>query len=83
MADNMVIDIFELDYDAEDIVERLKDHIVEEYSETKIGKDNLNPPLLFIFGKAVNNKFLYVKINFPATSGGEINPKRLKIKGNQ
>lgn len=38
MAGNMVIDILDLDYDAEDVVERLKDHIVEEYSETKIGK---------------------------------------------
>ena len=78
MADNMVIDILELDYDAEDVVERFKDHIVGEYSETKIGKENLNPPLLFIFGKAVNNKLLYVKMNFPATSGGEVNPKRLR-----
>lgn len=31
MADNMVIDILDLDYDAEDAVERLKDHVVEEY----------------------------------------------------
>lgn len=69
----------ELDYDAEDVVERLKEHIVGVYSETKIDKENLNPPLLFIFGKTVNKKLLYVKINFPATSGGEVNPKRLRV----
>ncbi len=39
-----------------------------EYSETKIDKDDLNPPLLFVFGKDINSKLVYVK---------------LKIKGNQ
>lgn len=58
----------DLDYDAWDVVERLKELTVSEYSETKIDKDDLNPPLLFVFGKDINGKLIYVK---------------LKIKGDQ
>ena len=60
--------LLELDYDTEDVVERLKELTVAEYSETKIDKDDLNPPLLFVFGKDINSKLVYVK---------------LKIKGEQ
>ena len=60
--------LLDLDYDTEDVVERLKELTVEEYSETKIDKDDLNPPLLFVFGKDINSKLVYVK---------------LKIKGEQ
>ena len=41
---------------------------IQEYSETLVDKDNLNPPLLFVFGKDINEKQVYIK---------------LKIKGNQ
>ena len=41
--------LLDLDYDMEDVVERLKELTVAEYSETKIDKDDLNPPLLFVF----------------------------------
>lgn len=60
--------LLDLDYDVEDVVERLKELTVEEYSETKIDTDDLNPPLLFVFGKNINNRLVYVK---------------LKIKGDQ
>lgn len=60
--------LLDLDYDTDDVVERLKELTVEEYSETKIDKDNLNPPLLFVFGKDINGKLVYIK---------------LKIKGDQ
>lgn len=60
--------LLDLDYDAEDVVERLKELTVKEYSETKIDKDDLNPPLLFVFGKDINHKLVYIK---------------LKIKGDQ
>ncbi len=60
--------LLDLDYDAFDVIERLKELTVQEYSETKIDKDNLNPPLLFVFGKDINNKRIYIK---------------LKIKGEQ
>ena len=60
--------LLDLDYDIWDVVERLKELSVAEYSETKIDKDDLNPPLLFVFGKDINNKLVYIK---------------LKIKGEQ
>ena len=60
--------LLDLDYDTWDVVERLKELTVSEYSETKIDKDDLNPPLLFVFGKEINKKLVYVK---------------LKIKGDQ
>ena len=60
--------LLDLDYDIEDVVDKLKELTVEEYSETKIDKDDLNPPLLFVFGKNINRKLIYIK---------------LKIKGDQ
>lgn len=54
--------LLDLDYDTKDIVERLKELTIEEYSETKIDKDDLNPPLLFVFGKDINNKLVYIKL---------------------
>ena len=60
--------LLDLDYDIEDVVGRLKELTVEEYSETKIDKDDLDPPLLFVFGKNINRKLIYIK---------------LKIKGDQ
>ena len=60
--------LLDLDYDIEDVVDRLKELTVEEYSEAKIDKDDLDPPLLFVFGKNINRKLIYIK---------------LKIKGDQ
>lgn len=60
--------MLDLGYDTWDVVERLKELTVAEYSETKIDKDDLDPPLLFVFGKDINRKLVYVK---------------LKIKGDQ
>ena len=60
--------LLELDYDIEDVVDRIKELTVEEYSETKIDKDDLDPPLFFVFGKNINRKLIYIK---------------LKIKGDQ
>ena len=54
--------LLDLDYDAEDVVERLKELKVEEYSETKFDKDDVNPPTLFVFGKGINGKLIYVKL---------------------
>lgn len=60
--------MLDLDYDASDIVERLKELSIREYSETLVDKDDTNPPLLFVFGKNINGKQIYIK---------------LKIKGSQ
>ncbi len=54
--------LLDLDYDAEDIVDRLKELKVEEYSETKIDKDDVNPPALFVFGKDINGRLIYIKL---------------------
>ena len=54
--------LLDLDYDSRDIVDRLKELTVAEYSETKIDKDDLNTPLLFVFGKDINRKLVYVKL---------------------
>lgn len=54
--------LLDLDYDAEDVADRLKELTIEEYSETKIDKDDINPPLLFVFGKNIDNKLVYVKL---------------------
>jgi hypothetical protein len=54
--------LLELDYDAYDVVEHLKILTIEEYVETLIDKDDLNPPLLFVFGININNKQVYVKL---------------------
>ena len=60
--------LLDLDYDTWDVAERLRELTVAEYSETKIDKDDLDPPLLFVFGKNINRRLVYVK---------------LKIKGDQ
>lgn len=54
--------LVDLDYDVEDVVNRLKELKVEEYSETKIDKDDVNPPVLFIFGKDINGRLIYIKL---------------------
>lgn len=41
---------------------RLKELTVVEYSETKIDKDDLTPPLLFVFGKDINRRLVYMKL---------------------
>ena len=63
-----VYTLLDLDYDAEDVVDRLKELTVEEYSETLFDKNDVNPLLLFVFGKDINRKQVYIK---------------LKIKGDQ
>ena len=54
--------MLDLDYDIDDVVERLRELTISEYSETKIDRNDVNPPLLFVFGKDINNKLLYVKL---------------------
>lgn len=54
--------LLDLDYNSEDVVNRLKELTVAKYSETKIDKDDLNPPLLFVFGKDINRRLVYMKL---------------------
>ena len=48
--------LLDLEYDIEDVADRLRELTVEEYSETKIDRDDLKPPMLFVFGKDINHK---------------------------
>ena len=59
MVHSTTYTLLDLDYDIEDVVDKLKELTVEEYSETKIDKDDMNPPLLFVFGKNINKKLIY------------------------
>lgn len=52
----------DLDYGASDVVERLKELTISDYSETLADRDDSNPPLLFVFGKTVENRLIYIKI---------------------
>lgn len=54
--------MMDLDYDSSDIVERLKELTVSDYSETLIDKEDDKPPLLFVFGKDINSKLIYIKL---------------------
>lgn len=54
--------LLDLEYSSEDVVNRLKELTVAEYSETKIDKDDFNPPLFFVFGKDINRRLVYVKL---------------------
>jgi len=54
--------MLDLDYDTNDIVERLKELTVQEYSETLYDKGDDNPPLLFVYGKDINCKKVYIKL---------------------
>ena len=62
MTCHQIADILSIDSDACDIVDRLKELTIEEYSETKIDKDDLDPPLLFVFGKDIYRKQVYIKL---------------------
>lgn len=54
--------LLDLNYNAEDIVERLKELKYQEYHETLFDKNDANPPLLFVFGKKINGRLVYIKI---------------------
>lgn len=76
IADNMIIiksnkdevkystrfTMLDLNYDSEDIIEGLKELTISEYSETLIDRDDDKPPLLFVFGKDVNGRLVYIKL---------------------
>lgn len=64
--------LLDLNYDASDVVDRLKELTVQEYSETLVDKDDLNPPLLFVFGKNINSKLIYVKLKIKGSISDHI-----------
>lgn len=54
--------LLDLEYETIDVVERIKELTVREYSETLIDKDNTEPPLLYVFGKEINDRLVYIKL---------------------
>ena len=54
--------LLNLNYDTYDIIDILKKLSLEDYSETLIDKDDDRPPLLFVFGKNINDKMVYIKL---------------------
>ena len=61
----------DLEYDPEDIVERLKELTIFDYSETLFDDSNDNPPLLFVFGKDINNMLVYIKLKIKGDTSKE------------
>ena len=86
IADNMIIiksnkdevkystrfTMLDLNYDSEDIIERLKELTISEYSETLIDRDDNKPPLLFVFGKSIDNKLVYIKLKIKGNTSKKI-----------
>lgn len=54
--------MMDLEYDSSDVVDRLKELTISEYAETLMDRDDDKPPLLFVFGKEINNKLVYIKL---------------------
>ena len=64
--------LLDLDYDTVDVVDRLKELTVSDYSETLIDKDDDKPPLLFVFGKDINNRQIYIKLKIKGENNRRI-----------
>ncbi len=58
--------LMDLGYDTYDIVDRLRELSVKEYAETLVDRDDSKPPLLFVFGKEINGKQVYIKLKVKA-----------------
>ena len=54
--------LVDLEYDVGDIIETLRKLRIEDYSESRIDRDDLNPPVLHVFGKTINEKLVYIKL---------------------
>ena len=54
--------LIDLEYDVFDVANELKSLEVSNYSESKLDRDDPNPPILLVFGKVINNREIYIKI---------------------
>lgn len=64
--------LVDLEYDLFDVVEKLKELSINEYSETLLDKNNSSPPLLYVFGKNINNQQVYIKLKIKNTNHKKI-----------
>ncbi len=60
--------MMDLDYDEYDVVERLKELTYRDYSETLHDDSGAVPPLLFVFGKDINKRQVYIKLKIKDVS---------------
>lgn len=54
--------LLDLNYDVYDIINELLTLDIKNYSETLFDDRNENPPLLYVFGKIISGKEIYIKI---------------------
>lgn len=57
-----VYTLADLDYGVEDVVEVLKTLTLQDYSETLLDAGDVDPPVLLVFCKELNEKEVYIKI---------------------
>ncbi len=51
-----------LEYNDSDIIEQVRTLTIQNYSETLFDKDDVNPPYLFVFGKMIEGRTVYIKL---------------------
>lgn len=54
----------ELGFSVADVVNTIRELTVSDYSETLFDRDNSNPPLLYVFGKSIDSKLIYIKLKY-------------------
>ena len=54
--------LLDLEYNTADVIHSIMELTVKEYSETLIDKDDIQPPLLFVFGKDISGRQIYIKL---------------------
>ena len=54
--------LVDLGYDIDDIAGCLRTLSIAEYSQTLMDRDDFNPPLLYVFGKMVEGRTIYIKL---------------------
>ena len=73
VTDKNKITLIDLEFDVYDVVDSLKELTVRDYSHTLLDQEDNNPPLLFVFGKHINGRCVYIKLKIK----GEYNNKVL------
>ena len=61
-----------MEFDIYDVLDKLSELKVEEYSESVFDRDNNNPLWLHVFGKRINNKLVYIKLKIRKTDNKQI-----------
>lgn len=64
--------LLDLEYNTDDVINCLLELSIQDYSETLADRDDDKPPLLFVFGKDINGKEIYIKLK-----------NKVKIDGNK